>query len=327
MRAWMVKQYGDYNKDLVLGEMPDPKADGTTAIIEVRATGINFADILNIRGMYQIKAPFPFSPGMEAAGVVVEAGPNSPHKVGDRVVTVNVVGGCAGKAIATGFGSYPIPDEMSFAQAAAFTINYQTGYFALVRRGRLKAGETVLVHAGAGGVGTAAIQLSKAYGANVIATASSADKLDICRQCGADHVINYKDGDFVPAVREITNGKGVDVVYDPVGGDAFDKSTKIMAFEGRILVIGFASGRIPQVAANRLLLKNIDVIGLFLGGYSMHNNAHVHAIQDKLYGLFRDGKLAPVIYQEYPFANLPNALADIESRKAYGKPILLSEQG
>ncbi len=323
MRAWMVKQYGNYDKDLVLGELPDPKADSTTAIVEVHATGINFADILNIRGQYQIKAPFPFSPGMEAAGVVIEAGADSPHKVGDRVVTVNVVGGCAGKAIATGFGSYPIPDEMSFAQAAAFTINYQTGYFALIRRGRLKAGETVLVHAGASGVGTAAIQLSKAHGSTVIATASSADKLDICRRCGADHVINYKDGDFVPVVREITSGKGVDVVYDPVGGDTFDNSTKVMAFEGRILVIGFASGRIPQVAANRLLLKNIDVIGLFLGGYSMYHNQHVHDIQDKLYGLFRDGKLSPVIFKEYSFADLPHALADIESRAAYGKPILL----
>ena len=324
MRAWTVRQFGEYTKEVTLGELPDPKAEGGTAIIEVHATGINFADILNIRGQYQIKAPFPFSPGMEAAGVVVEAGPDSPHKVGDRVVTVNVVGGCAGKAIATGFGSYPIPDEMSFAQAAAFTINYQTGYFALVRRGRLKAGETVLVHAGASGVGTAAIQLSKAYGATVIATASSPDKLDVCRQCGADHVINYKETDFVPAIREVTGGRGVDVVYDPVGGDTFDQSTKIMAFEGRILVIGFASGRIPQVAANRLLLKNIDVIGLFLGGYSMYHNEHVHEIQEDLYGLFRGGKLAPVIYDEYPFVDLPRALADIESRRVYGKPILLA---
>ncbi len=324
MRAWTVRQFGDYTKELTLGELPDPKAEGSTAIIEVHATGINFADILNIRGQYQIKAPFPFSPGMEAAGVVVEAGPDSPHKVGDRVVTVNVVGGCAGKAIATGFGSYPIPDEMSFAQAAAFTINYQTGYFALIRRGRLKAGETALVHAGASGVGTAAIQLSKAHGATVIATASSPDKLDVCRQCGADHVINYKDGDFVPAVRNITSGRGVDVVYDPVGGDTFDNSTKIMAFEGRILVIGFASGRIPQVAANRLLLKNIDLIGLFLGGYSMYHNKHVHEVQENLYALFRAGKLAPVIYKEYPFPDLPRALADIESRQVYGKPILLA---
>ncbi len=325
MRAWTVRSYGDYNQQLSIDDLPDPIADSSTAIIDVKATGVNFADILGIRGQYQIKAPFPFSPGMEAAGVVVESGPDSPHKVGDRVVTVNVVGGCAGKAIATGFGSYPIPDEMSFAQAAAFTINYQTGYFSIVRRGRLKAGETALVHAGASGVGTAAIQLCKAHGATVIATASSADKLDICKQCGADHVINYKDGDFVPAVREITQGRGVDLVYDPVGGDTFDKSTKIMAFEGRILVIGFASGRIPEVAANRLLLKNIDVIGFFLGGYSMYHNPMVHEAQNTLYGMFREGKLSPVIYKEYPFANLAMALDDLQSRQCYGKPILLAE--
>ncbi len=325
MRAWTVKQFGDYTKELSVGDLPDPVADGSNAVIEVKASGVNFADILNIRGQYQIKAPFPFSPGMEAAGVVVQTGPESPYKVGDRVVTVNVVGGCAGKAIATEFGSYPIPDEMSFAQAASFTINYQTGYFSIVRRGRLKAGEIALVHAGASGVGTAAIQLCKAQGATVIATASSGEKLNVCRQCGADHVINYKDGDFVPVVREITQGHGVDVVYDPVGGDTFDKSTKVMAFEGRILVIGFASGRIPEVAANRLLLKNIDVMGFFLGGYSMYHNPMVHEAQDTLYQMFREGKLSPIIYKEYPFGELPLALKDLESRNAYGKPILLSQ--
>lgn len=323
MRAWTVKQFGEYTKELSIAELPDPVADGSNAVIEVKASGVNFADILNIRGQYQIKAPFPFSPGMEAAGVVVQAGPDSHYKVGDRVVTVNVVGGCAGKAIATEFGSYPIPDEMSFAQAAAFTINYQTGYFSIVRRGRLKAGETVLVHAGASGVGTAAIQLCKAHGATVIATASSGEKLNVCKQCGADHVINYKDGDFVPAVREITQGRGVDVAYDPVGGDTFDKSTKVMAFEGRILVIGFASGRIPEVAANRLLLKNIDIAGFFLGGYSMYHNPMVHEAQDALYTMFREGKLSPIVYKEYPFGELQSALKDLESRNAYGKPILL----
>jgi len=325
MRAWTVSSYGDYHQQLTLSDLPDPVTDGSNAIIEVKATGVNFADILGIRGQYQIKAPFPFSPGMEAAGVVIQAGPDSPHKVGDRVVTVNVVGGCAGKAIATGFGSYPIPDDMSFAQAAAFTINYQTGYFSIVRRGRLKTGETALVHAGASGVGTAAIQLCKAQGATVIATASSAEKLDVCKKCGADHVINYKDGDFVPAVREITQGRGVDLVYDPVGGDTFDKSTKIMAFEGRILVIGFASGRIPEVAANRLLLKNIDVVGFFLGGYSMYHNPMVHEAQDTLYKMFSEGKLTPVIYKEYAFPDLALALDDLQSRQCYGKPILLAE--
>lgn len=324
MQAWTVRNFGHFQNELAWDEVPDPEPDGSNAVIEVKATGVNFADILNIAGQYQIKAPFPFSPGMEAAGVVVEAGPNSPHKVGDRVVTVNVVGGAAEKTLATEMGSYPIPDGMSFADAAAFTINYQTSYFALIRRGRLKAGETVLVHAGASGVGTAATQIAKAHGATVIATASNQEKLDVCTRAGADHVINYKDDDFVPLVREFTQGRGADVVYDPVGGDAFDKSAKCMAFEGRLLIIGFASGRIPEVAANRLLLKNIDVCGFFLGGYTLNHNPLVHETQDTLYGLYESGQLRPIIYKEYPFSDLTHALDDIAARKTYGKSVLVA---
>jgi len=325
MRAWTVNEFGDYQTALNWGEAPDPVADGDNAIIEVKATGVNFADILNIAGQYQIKAPFPFSPGMEAAGIVLEAGPDSPHRVGDRVVSVNVVGGAAEKALATAFGSYPIPDEMSFVNAAAFTINYQTSYLALIRRGRLQAGESVLVHAGASGVGTAAIQIAKAHGATVIATASSAEKLQVCTEAGADHVINYKDEDFVPLVREYTKGQGADVVYDPVGGETFDNSTKCIAMEGRILVIGFASGTIPKVAANRLLLKNIDVCGFFLGGYSLNRNPYVHEVQETLYDQYRAGEYRPVIYKEYPSSDLIPALDAIATRKTYGKPVLVWE--
>lgn len=323
MRAWTVHDFGHYRDALRLEELPDPEPTGASAVLDVKAAGVNFADILNIAGQYQIKAPFPFSPGMEAAGVVVETGPDCPYKVGDRVVSVNVVGACAEKALAVDQASYRIPDGMSFVDAAAFTINYQTSWFALARRGRLRAGETVLVHAGASGVGTSAIQICKALGATVIATASSAEKLQVCRDCGADHVINYKSDDFVPVVKELTGGRGADIVYDPVGGDTFDNSTKCAAFEGRILVIGFASGRIPQVAANRLLLKNIDVCGFFLGGYRFAAPALVQEVQEELYTLYAQGKVKPVIYREYAFDQLHGALNDIEGRRCYGKAVLV----
>src|SRR5690606_29564261 len=175
--------------------------------------------------------------------------------------TVNLIGGFAEKALGMNANTYLIPDEMPFTDAACFCINYQTAYLGMVYRGRLKPGETVLVQAGSSGVGVAAIQLAKALGCTVIATASSGTKLQACRDAGAHHTINYATTDFVAAVKDLTGGRGADVVFDPVGGDAFDHSTKCIAFEGRIVVIGFASGRIPQVAANRLLLKNIDVVG------------------------------------------------------------------
>ena len=325
MRAWTVRDFGHYRDALRLEELPDPEPAGASAVLDVKAAGVNFADILNIAGQYQIKAPFPFSPGMEAAGVVVATGPECPYKVGDRVVSVNVVGACAEKALAVDAASYRIPDGMSFVDAAAFTLNYQTSWFALVRRARLQAGDRVLVHAGASGVGTSAIQICKALGATVIATASSEEKLQVCRDCGADHVINYRTDDFVPIVKDLTSGRGADIVYDPVGGDAFDKSTKCTAFEGRILVIGFASGRIPEIATNRLLLKNIDIIGFFLGGYRFAEPETVKEVQEELYRLYAEGKLKPVIYREYAFDDLVDALADIEGRRCYGKGALVRD--
>ncbi len=323
MRAWTVREFGPYAERLAWEELPEPVMGESDALIEVRAAGVNFADILNISGIYQIKSPFPFTPGMETAGEVIAAGPRSRFKPGDRVVTVHVVGGWAERSLAREIGTYRIPDGMSYADAACFTINYQTSYIALMRRGRLKAGETVLVHAGSSGVGTAAIQLAKGAGATVIATASSSEKLDICTQAGADHVINYKDQDFVPAVKELTGGLGADVVYDPVGGDTFDQSTKCMNFEGRILVIGFASGRIAELATNRLLLKNIEVSGVFLGTYSVRDWGYVERIQETLYGMYERGSIKPVIYREYPYEDVKDSLDAIRSRRCWGKPVLV----
>jgi NADPH:quinone reductase len=322
MRAWTVHEFGVYRDKLHLESVNRPEPEGASALIRVEAAGVQFADILNIAGEYQMKPPLPFTPGMEGAGVVESAGADSRYKPGDRVVALNLYGSHAEYMVALDEFSFPIPDAMSSAEAAAFTILYQTGYFALIHRARLQSGEILLVHGGAGAVGTAAIQLGKAFGATVIATAGSEDKLAVCRECGADHVINYRDADFVAEVKSITQGQGADVVYDPVGGDVFDGSTRCIAFEGRIVSVGFAGGRRPEVAVNRLLVKNFDVIGLNWGNYQLRKPELIRETQKILYDLFEAGKIKPVIYREYPMDGLIEALAAIESRASYGKVIL-----
>lgn len=322
MRAWTVEEFGPYREKLQLREQSAPTADGATSVIRVRAAGVMYADMLNIAGTYQVKAPLPFTPGSEAAGEVITAGGDSKFKPGDRVMALNLYGAFAEQMVALDTFSFRIPDGMSYAEAAAFTINYQTAYFAHVHRAQLQPGETLLVHGGAGGVGTAAIQLGKAFGATVIATAGSDDKLEICRQCGADHAINYAKHDFVKHVKEVTSGRGADVIFDPVGGDVFDASTRCIAFEGRLVVIGFASGRIPQLAVNRVLVKNCSVVGLFWGNYQLQRPDMIAEAQDKLYALYAAGKIKPIVYREYGMEQLPDALDAIESRRAYGKVVL-----
>lgn len=322
MRAWTVEEFGPYGEALKLAEVPAPTPQAKTCIIDVKTAGVMFADMLNIAGLYQIKAPLPFTPGSEAAGVVREAGEGSRFKVGDRVMALNLYGAFAQQMIAIDTFTFPIPDAMSDAEAAAFTINYQTAYFAHVHRARLQEGETLLVHGAAGGVGTAAIQLGKALGATVIATAGSDDKLEICKNCGADHVINYRTQDFVKVVKEVTGGRGADVIFDPVGGDVFDQSTKCIAFEGRLVVIGFASGRIPEFAVNRALVKNFSVVGLFWGNYQMQRPEMIHEAQKHLYALYAEGTIRPVVYRVFPMAELPHAIKTIEDRTAYGKVVL-----
>lgn len=322
MRAWVVHEFGHYKDALKFEQADAPIAEAESAIIDVKAAGVMYADLLNIAGTYQMKAPLPFVPGSEGAGVVVDAGPSSKFKMGDRVVTVNLMGAFAEKMLALDQVSFRIPDAMSFADAAAFTINYQTSYFGLVYRGQIKPGEWALIHGGAGGVGTASIQLAKALGAQVIATAGGAEKVALCTSCGADHAIDYRSGDFVAAVKQITGGRGVDVVIDPVGGDVFDATTKCIAFEGRIVVVGFAAGRIPTIPANRLLLKNCSAVGLFWGAYQTRNPNLVQQTQELLYGMYAQGQIKPVVYREYAIEQLPSALESIASRACLGKPVL-----
>ena len=323
MRAWRAHSYGAYKDVLQLDDVDSPRPLDDGAVVRVKAASLNFPDLLAIAGKYQVKAPLPFVPGIEAAGVVSAVGPKSRFKVGDRVIASALWGAFAEELAVPDFSMFPIPDAMPDDEAASLFVTYQTSYFALVHRVALKPKETLLVHGGAGGVGISAIQIGKAMGATVIATAGADDKLDVCRKAGADHAINYKDEDFVAAVQKLTGGKGADVVYDPVGGDVFDRSLKCIAWEGRILVIGFASGRIPELAANKVLLKNISVVGLFWGQYLIRDPQKVKDAHTALCAMYAAGSIKPLVWKRYPLAELPDALGALESRASHGKVVVI----
>lgn len=323
MQAWTVQRYGPPDEVLTLREdAPPPDRGPGQALVEVRAVGLNFADLLSIQGRYQIKAPLPFTPGVEASGVVVETDDSGLLQAGQRVIVATPWGALAQQVAVAADSCLPIPRGMTFREAAALVLTYQSSHFALCRRAALRSGEFLLVHNGAGGVGSAAIQIGKALGATVAATAGSPEKLEVCRAAGADHVIDYRSQDFAAAVLEWTNGRGADVIYDSIGGDVFDQSTKCIAFEGRLLVIGFAGGRIPTIAANRIMLKNISVVGLNWGAYRDQHPALVSQVHNELCEMHRQGSISPVIFATYPFAQLPKALDDLQSRRSYGKLVL-----
>jgi NADPH2:quinone reductase len=325
MQAWTVHKFGNYREQLKLEQAPVPQVTGSDALIKVKAMGVNFFDLLLIAGKYQVNEPLPFVAGVEAAGEVVEVGDACDLKVGERVMTRHP-GAFAQYMIAPqAVTTIRLPENMSYRDAAAFQFNYQTSYFALDHRARLKKAEYLLVHGAAGGVGSAAIQIGKALGARVIATAGSSEKLEICRQCGAEFLINYNTDDFVEKVMEFTAGKGADVIYDPVGGDVFDRSTRCIAWEGRILIIGFTSGRIPEIRTNKILLKNMSVIGLWWGNYRLHNPQLIAQTRQRLYQMYEEGQIKPVIHSSIEFKNLPRARELIESRKSYGKVVIKVE--
>jgi NADPH2:quinone reductase len=323
MKAMVATRWGEPS-DLEYLDVPDPEPGPGEVLIETRAVGCNFPDILMIQGKYQVKPPHPFSPGHEIAGVVRAVGSGVTHvRPGQRVIANLEWGGYAERAVAAAERVHPIPDGMPFDQAAAFFVVYQTGYSALVRRASLQPGEWLLVHGAAGGVGLAAVQLGKALGARVIATAGTPDKLEVARQSGADILIDYRTEDWVERVKSVTGGEGADVIYDPVGGDVFDGSTKCLAFEGRLLTIGFAGGRIPTVAVNRLLLKNISVVGVHWGYYQRRGSPLVQEWTDALLKLYGEGWIRPVIYRAYPLPEAAAALRALASRESYGKVVLV----
>ncbi len=322
MRAVVVDRWMD-PAELAVREFPEPELRAGGAIVDVRAAGCNFFDILLVRGQYQHKPPFPFVPGAELAGVVREVAPDvTGVAVGDRVFGGVSTGAFAERAALPAHALHRIPEGMGFEEAAALPVVYPTSWMALVHRAQLKRGETLLVHAAAGGVGIAAVQIGRALGARVIATAGGADKLEVARRAGAEVAIDYRAQDWVERVLEETRGRGADVIYDPVGGDVFDGSLRCIAWSGRLLVIGFASGRIPEVKANRILLKNISIVGLHWGAYAQHEPARIDETFAALERLVHDADIRPVIYASYPLEELPAALDALGSRKSYGKVIV-----
>lgn len=322
MRAVVVDRLKEPS-ELEVSERPDPMAGAGQLLIDVKAAGVNFFDILQVRGQYQVKPPLPFVPGAEVAGVVRALGEGvSGFAEGERVLASCGLGGFAELAAVSARGTRKLPDAMTFEEGAALPIIYPTSYAGLVFRAALARGETLLVHAAAGGVGTAAVQIGKALGARVIATAGSADKLEVAKRCGAEVLIDYRQEDFVERVKQATDGRGADVIYDSVGGDVFDRSLKCIAWNGRLLVIGFAGGEIPSVKANRILLKNISVVGLHWGAYMQHEPGRIDETFDALFAMHARGEIAPVIYDRYPLDKAAQALVDLGSRKTYGKVII-----
>jgi NADPH:quinone reductase len=326
VKAWVVREFGG-PESLHFEDVEPPEPNDGAVRIAVRAASINFPDVLMIAGAYQVKPDLPFVPGVEVSGMV-ESGPEgSGFAKGDRVMalldnTSLTRGGFADLCDASPHSLTRIPEGMPFDDAAAFTLVFQTGWFGLHRRANLQAGETLLVHAGAGGVGSAAIQLGKAAGATVIATAGSDEKVEVCKRLGADHALNYKSADFVDAVKSITGGRGADVVYDPVGGDVYDRSTKCIAFEGRIVVVGFTSGRIAQAATNHVLIKNYSVVGLHWGLYARRAPELTAAAMHTLFDMYAAGKIKPYISKRLPLEEAPAALAMVGGGKSTGKVVL-----
>jgi NADPH2:quinone reductase len=284
---------------------------------------VNFADLLVIAGQYQEKPAFPFIPGAEAAGIVVETGAQvTSLKPGERVLALTGLGAFAGETAVDATRVLRIPDKMDFAEAAGFPIAYGTSHGALEWRARLQPREWLLVTGAAGGVGLTAVEIGKAMGARVIACAGSAGKLDVARQHGADHVIDYTREDLRERVKAITGGRGADVIYDPVGGDVFDACMRSISWGGRIIIIGFAAGRISQIPANLVLVKNIDIIGFYWGSYQKQKPDMLRRSFQQLFHWFEEGKLRPHISHRLPLDQTADALRLLQQRKSTGKVIL-----
>ncbi|HKA70033.1 MAG TPA: NADPH:quinone oxidoreductase family protein, partial [Actinomycetes bacterium] len=298
MRAWQAAAHGEPRDVLELLELPEPKPGAGQLLVRVRATALNFPDVLLCRGTYQVRPPLPFTPGVELCGEVVAAGDGvTGVSAGDRVIGVPALphGSLAGLAVMDAVDAFSAPAGLDDAAAASMHIAYQTGWFALHRRARLQSGETLLVQAGAGGVGSAAIQLGKAAGARVIAVVGGPDKVKVAVGLGADAVIDRTEQDFVAAVKDLTGGRGANVVFDPVGGDAYTGSTRCVAFEGRIVVVGFAGGTIQEPALSHVLIKNYSILGLHWGLYKRYHPDAIRTAHEQLGSLVAAGTIAPLI--------------------------------
>jgi len=324
MKAWQVAELGEPAKVMQLVDVPEPEPGPRQLVVRVLASPANFPDVLMCRGLYQVRPDLPFSPGVELCGEVVALGPDvDGFAVGDRVVGASVMpyGGFAELALMDAAVTFPAPDSLDDAQASSLYIGYQTGWFGLHRRAGLKAGETLLVHAAAGGVGSAAIQLGKAAGARVIGVVGGPEKAEVARQLGADVVVDRHAQDFVEVVKAETGGRGADVVYDPVGGDTYTRSTKCIAWEGRILIIGFAGGDIQTAALNHALIKNYAIVGLHWGMYNLHDPAAVQECHRELTELAAQGLIAPLVSERLPLEQVADAVQRLADGSTVGRVV------
>lgn len=311
---------------LRIAEVPEPRPGTGQVRIRVRACGVNFADSLITRGQYQKQPQLPFSPGFEVSGEVMEVGTGVRGiAVGDRLIAITPHGGYAEQVVADSTCCVPMPVAMPWQHGAAFPVVFGTSHVALWHRARLRAGETLLVHGASGGVGLTAVAIGKLLGATVIATASSQDKLQIARQHGADHLVDSSRDNVRTRIKELTDGRGVDVVYDPVGGDLFVASLRSIAFEGRILIIGFASGTVPQIPANHLLVKNAEVIGVNWPAYAELNRELMSESFQTLIQWYMDGKIMPHVSATYTLEQAVEALNQVVSRRSTGKVVITTD--
>lgn len=305
---------------LGIADVPEPDATDRV-VIDVVAAGVSFADLLLSRGLYQLRPPLPFIPGSEVAGHVRSAPPGSALHPGDRVAALVGLGGFAEVAAAEASSVLPVPEELDLHQAAGLIVNYHTAHLALSRRAGLRAGETLAVHGAAGGVGTAAVQVGRGLGARIIGLVSGAGKAEMARRAGAAEIVDAR-GDWSAELMRLTGGRGVDVIFDPVGGDRFDRSLRSLAPEGRLLTVGFTEGRIPNVAVNRLLLRNISVVGVFWGALLRGEPGLLRATAAALQPMIATGVVRPLVGAVVPFDRAAEALRRLETRQALGKVVL-----
>lgn len=322
MRAILCKSHGPA-ENLCLEMVDDLTPAADEAVVEVYSAALNFPDGLQIQGKYQFQPDMPFTPGSEVGGVIIEAGSSlSGFAVGDRVMATPGIGGLAEQVRVKAEGLRKIPDSMDFKSAASFAMVYTTSYYALKQRANLQAGETLLVLGASGGVGLAAVELGKLMGARVIAAASSDEKLEFVKAAQPDELLNYGDGELKEKVNALTDGKGADVIYDPVGGDLFDQSCRCIAWNGRLLVVGFASGRIPEYKANLALLKGSSMVGVFLGRFRKEEPAAYEQNFAELFNLYEQGKLKPIVTESFAFEDYVAAFNVFTERKVMGKVTL-----
>jgi NADPH:quinone reductase len=322
MKAWLVHANGEPGDVLRLEETKCPDPGPGQLLVEVAAAPGNFPDAMLCRGEYQIKPTLPFTPGMELCGRVAALGEGvTGFQIGDRVLGLADLpfGSFAEFALMSQHRTFPAPDSLDDAQSAALTLGYQTGWFGLHRRAGLQPGETLVVHAAAGGVGSAAVQLGKAAGATVIAVVGGAAKAEAARRIGADVIVDRGTDDFVEVVKTVTNGRGADVIYDPVGADAYARSTKCVAFEGRIVIVGFAGGTIPSPRLNHALIKNYSILGLHWGLYHEHDPVAVRAAHEELTALADRGVVEPLIGERLNFSDVPEAITRVAAGTTIGR--------